>query len=75
MTEEQLMRRIEDLEYTVAKQDSFIDDLNKAISSQQDELLELKKQFEMMLKIMRDRQNDDGTTIENQPPPHYNQTF
>ncbi|XPV76473.1 MAG: SlyX family protein [Desulfovibrio sp.] len=72
---EELQQRLELLESTVAQQDTIIEELNSALVSQQEQLMELEKQFKVMVEIMQKQQNEESNHIENLPPPHYNQSF
>ena len=70
--QDELLQRVEDLEYKVSFQEQTIDELNDALSQQQ--LLITKMQDQMKYVVGKVKNLDSSNLAdasEETPPPHY----
>lgn len=67
-----LEARIERLETTVAYQEQVIDDLNKVVTEQWQEIETLKRQFAKLADQLREVEANPALAPQDEPPPpHY----
>jgi SlyX protein len=67
-----LEARIEQLETTVAYQEQVIDDLNKVVTEQWQEIEALKRQFAKLADQLREVEANPALAPQDEPPPpHY----
>lgn len=67
-----LARRVEELEIKVAFQDDTIDQLNRLVVEQQEELSKFKLQLSWLANKLKEAQTSNvASEAEETPPPHY----
>jgi SlyX protein len=72
MTDSGQIERIENLEIRIAYQDQVIDDLNKTIAAQWDEIDMLKRRMTQLLdRVQEVESTRGGPNLPEPPPPHY----
>lgn len=72
MTDQELTRRLEELEARFAFQEQTIEDLNQAVTAQMTEIAELKRRLGMMGEQIREiGEHPALAQAPEPPPPHY----
>ena len=68
-----LLNKIDELEIKSQFQEETIDELNSALTRQQQDLLLLKEQVKLLAKRLEDQRQNSGSGINNaiEKPPHY----
>jgi SlyX protein len=66
-----LETRIEHLETRIAFQDQTIDDLNKMLTAQWQEIDKLKRELAKLGDQLKEAQFSGGPSTPEPPPPHY----
>ncbi|MDB5563018.1 MAG: SlyX family protein [Hyphomicrobiales bacterium] len=66
-----LESRIEHLETRVAFQDRTIEDLNKMLTAQWQEIDKLKRELAKLGEQLKEAQFSSGPSAPEPPPPHY----
>ncbi len=71
-TLEALAKRIEELETQMAFQDELHESLNATVAKQDAEILDLKRQFNMLSERLKDIGDaSGGSQSQDETPPHY----
>ena len=68
--EDELISSIEELQSRVTFQEDLLGKLDDALSSQQQQIMEMQRQIEMILQQLKSFQQEMPDTPEP-PPPHY----
>ena len=69
---ERLARRIEELESQAAFQDELHESLNATVARQDREILELKRQFNLLSERLKEIGDaSPGAAPQDETPPHY----
>jgi len=71
MQDEAINARLTELESRLEFQDETIAQLNDALVSQQQRVLELHKTLSLLIRSMRENDFEPGTPEDEPPPPHY----
>lgn len=71
MNEQKLNQRLEQLENQVAFQEDTIDQLNKLITEQNQELTLFKRHLKLLAQRIDQAPGDSGEQLADEPPPHY----
>ncbi|MBJ7550706.1 SlyX family protein [Marinomonas ostreistagni] len=68
-----LLNKIDELEIKSQFQEETIDELNSALTRQQQDLLLLKEQVKLLAKRLEDQRQNSGSGINSaiEKPPHY----
>ncbi|MDG2072204.1 MAG: SlyX family protein [Pseudomonadales bacterium] len=68
--ENKLLNSIEELESRITFQEEFLGKLDDALSSQQQQIMEIQRQIEVIMQQLKSQQQEMPDTPEP-PPPHY----
>lgn len=69
---DKLQQQIDDLEYKVAFQEDTIDQLNTALTRQQDDIERMTVQIQYLVsKLQQVEPENIASQAEETPPPHY----
>ena len=68
--EDKLLNSIEELESRITFQEEFLGKLDDALSSQQQQIMEIQRQIEVIMQQLKSQQQEMPDTPEP-PPPHY----
>jgi|TARA_B110000263_G_scaffold172067_1_gene150022 SlyX protein len=68
--EDKLVNSIEELESRITFQEDLLGKLDDALSSQQQQIMEMQRQIETILQQLKSMQHEMPDTPEP-PPPHY----
>ncbi|MDM7862251.1 SlyX family protein [Alteromonas sp. ASW11-36] len=72
MTKQDLQAQIDELQSKLAFQEHTIDSLNEALSTQQEQMIDMERKLKFVIdKIKTLQQSNIASADEETPPPHY----